>query len=250
MMPGVAGEDGAGDGTSGVAAAPTSESGGAWRSNGFLAQIVAVLVEAVYDFVGRRRAAKVFTKSTDELTLDALGLSKEVRREAEGEDGGSPSLIAAPAPLVDFEAAKMYLETFRRNVAERKAACASKARVSDAKARAIWWVEYLAGGATVILAIAGVVMALAGKTTAGVVTAAVAVLPGTGTALLARLAKQERRQREQIDEEERAAEADLQAVELTMAIPDLAERSEQMKILAGQFRQRALRRVSAAASKT
>jgi hypothetical protein len=96
----------------------------------------------------------------------------------------------------------------------------------------------VAGFITAVLAVVGIALALAGVVAVAVVSGAVAILPGAGTALLARLLSDVRAAGMNLVERQSKSEMGAQEVEAIFAIESPEERGRQIALHAEALRQR------------
>jgi hypothetical protein len=176
-----------------------------------------------------------------EPTLDASGPAKSAL-SAPDDDGmeGTRAIASAPELAEEFseEQTHLFLTQLSGSVKAAADAAEKDAEVIRSREKMLFRMFLVAAVTTFLFAAIGVALIFSGYLAVGVVSAAVAVLPGSGTAILRGMATQQQAARAA-----RAAAADddrrvWQAVQAAMMIPDPRERNAAMADLAKTFARR------------
>jgi Flp pilus assembly protein TadB len=170
-------------------------------------------------------------KSSEEVTREVvaeLDTSAADEHEAASRTGASGTAVV---PEPDYE---RFLELLQRREREEREATAARLLAARGRETTLYAAHLTAAVLTVVLAFLAVGLALAGVVPVAVASAAIAIIPGSGTVLLRRMWKQERSLRDVLDERRNGHAEIIDAIEGTLSVPDPAERSR----LAGQLAER------------
>ncbi|MEU4243245.1 hypothetical protein [Actinoplanes sp. NPDC026619] len=146
----------------------------------------------------------------------------------------------AGRPTLTKDQGATFLERLQSDVADAARLAQRDAETLRRRETVVFRAMLGAGISTFALVVLGVMLALAGLVAVAVISAAVAILPGTGTAIFRNVGAALREQR---SERSRAAADDkrvLQAVHAAMAIPEVAARNAALSSLAENFAKRAM----------
>ena len=176
-----------------------------------------------------------------ESTLDASRPAQSAL-SVPADDGMEGTRVSASPPELaeEFseEQTRLFLTQLSGSVKAAADAAEKDAQIIRTREKMLFRMFLVAAVTTFLFAAAGVALIFSGYLAVGVVSAAVAVLPGSGTAILRGMAKQQQAARAA-----RAATADddrrvWQAVQAAMMIPDPQERNAAMADLAKTFARR------------
>jgi hypothetical protein len=135
------------------------------------------------------------------------------------------------------------LLAFLHQMKEKSAAARQRIelqRVANDRRESILFVLLLVAAViTVAIAAAGILLILTGHSAVGVVSTAVAILPGVGTLSLRRLWHSVRGRRDELRRYEKEHDALVEAIEFTLGLPDSAERDRKTADLADRLQARA-----------
>lgn len=177
-------------------------------------------------------------KSSEEVTREVVA---ELEAAAVGGDGeeSPPRTGSSDAEVVPEPDYRRFLELLERREREERETTAARLRAVRARETMLYGAHLGAAVLTVILAFLAVGLVLAGFVPVGVASAAVAIIPGSGTVLLRRMWKQERSLRDVLDERRSAHAEIIDAIEGALSVPDAAERSRLAAQLAERLQERA-----------
>jgi hypothetical protein len=176
-------------------------------------------------------------ESTSDVSMPA-----QSALSASANDGMEGTRIGASPPELAEEFSEeqthLFLTQLSGSVKTAADAAEKDAQIIRSREKMLFRMFVVAAVITFLFAAAGVVLIFSGYLAVGVVSAAVAVLPGSGTAILRGMATQQQAARAA-----RAATADddrrvWQAVQAAMMIPDSQERNAAMADLAKTFARR------------
>jgi hypothetical protein len=177
-------------------------------------------------------------KSSEEVTREVVAELDSATAAGDGSETPSRtgSSEAAVAPEPDYE---RFLALLERREREERETTGTRLRAVRARETMLYGAHLGAAVLTVVLAFLAVGLVLAGLVPVGVASAAVAIIPGSGTVLLRRMWKQERSLRDVLDERRNGHAEIIDAIEGALSVPDPAERSRLATQLAERLQERA-----------
>jgi hypothetical protein len=175
--------------------------------------------------------------------IDELGMPDTVDQSGSADAYAEPSTAEAtgqePAAAKPPVGANAWLISLREKESrERDRSDERRARHVQREALLFRVLLFMAIVAAVF-AVLGVALMLAGFVPVGVVSAAIAVLPGAGTVLIRDMWRHERERRDAAEAARSEYAAVLEATEFALALEDESERSNQARAIAERLQERA-----------
>jgi hypothetical protein len=177
------------------------------------------------------------TPSVDELAKDALRRTQETATAPE-QTGPKESHELQAAVDISDEQAHLFLTHLEGSVRAAAESAEKDAEIMRDREQVLFRMFLIAAAVTFIFAAVGVVLIFTGSLAVGILSAAIAIFPGSGTAILRGMARQQ-----QVARAAKSAAADddrhvWQAVQAAMMIPDPHKRNAAMVQLAERFASR------------
>jgi hypothetical protein len=138
-------------------------------------------------------------------------------------------------PAESPERMREMLEIYRTREEAKEEDYENQLRTLQGRRSIVFWLQLFFAVATGLLAIVGVVLVLAGSVAVGVVSAAVAILPGAGTVALRRQAGEVAQQQTSLTDDQARLRQWRQTIELVNSIQDPGERDRKVIDLAHEF---------------
>jgi hypothetical protein len=185
-------------------------------------------------------ASRPSVKSSADITPDVLAESSVADVPVNEEEsvstspGGGGASTAAIEP--DYQ---RFLRRLEQREREERDSIATRLRITRGREKTLYGAHLFAALLTVLLAFLAVGLVFADLVPVGVASAAVAILPGSGTFLLRRMWHQERSQRDVLDERRNEHAEIVDAIEGALSVREPSERNRLATQLAERLQERA-----------
>lgn len=174
------------------------------------------------------------------MTPDALAGSNVADVPVNEEESVSTSPGGGGASPAEIEPDyQRFLRRLEQRERDERDSIATRLRITRGREKTLYGAHLLAALLTVLLAFLAVGLVFAGAVPVGVASAAVAILPGSGTLLLRRMWRQERSQRDVLDERRNEHAEIVDAIEGALSVREPSERNRLATQLAERLQERA-----------
>lgn len=211
---------------------------------GALLKLVIAMVAAAFAELTQSAASRPQVKSSTDVTREVLA---ELNTTEPAEPGPSvpdhsppisPASTQASTAAEDPDPERLLKVLQRREQAERDSVTA-RLVVARGREKTLYGAHLCSALLTVVLAFLAVGLVFAGSVPVAVASAAVAIIPGSGTFLLRRMWDKERSKQEMLESSRNEHGAIVDAVEGALSVPDPAERNRLVSQLAQRLQDRA-----------